>query len=256
VDLQTTTDRAARAWQEAMALAARHAVAGRTLQGAYGTTLFVTDAPVASLNAVVSTATEPDVEEVQRLVAAYDWTGTPWSIVVRGTPGEELAAAARRQGLDEERRVDFQLIGLSPPPEVPPAPAGVVLRTVDGSEATDYNELLAAGFGAPAAVFAPVTTAALLDRAEITTVVAEMAGEPCGTALTIVIGGCAVLVNVATLPAARSRGVGRAVTVAALRHAAAAGAEVACLHPSADGAALYASLGAVTTESWTFLQAR
>jgi GNAT superfamily N-acetyltransferase len=236
--------------------AARHAVAGRVLEGAHDTTLFVTGVPVADLNAVASTAREPDVEEVQRLAAAQDWTGTPWSIVVRGTPSSALATAARRHGLDEVHPVDFQLIELSPPPETPPPPAGVALRTVDGSEVGRYTELLGAGFGAPAAVFAPVTTAALLDSPGVTTHVAEIGGEPCGTAKTVVVGGCAVLLNVATLPAHRGRGVGRAVTVAALRHAAGAGARVACLHPSADGAALYASLGAVTAERWTYLRSR
>ena len=137
---------------------------------------------------------------------------------------------------------------------VPPAPAGLVVRTVDGTEARRYTELLAAGFGVPPAVLAPATTAALLDSPEVTTHVAEVRGEPCGTAKTVVVDGCAVLLSVATLPGARNRGVGRAVTVAALRHAAGAGARVACLHPSSDGAALYASLGARTAESWTFLQ--
>jgi ribosomal protein S18 acetylase RimI-like enzyme len=256
VDLQPTADRAARAWQEVMALAARHAVTGRALTGAHGTTLFVTGAPVADLNAVASSAVEPDVEEVGRLVAAQDWTGVPWSIVVRGTPGAELAALARRHGLDGGHEVDFQLIELAAPTEVPPPLPGAVLRTIDGSEAERYLELVAAGFGAPTAGFAPVMTAGLLDSPEVTTVVAEVRGEPVGTAMTIVVGRVAVLVNVATLPAARSRGVGRAVTVAALRHAAAAGARVACLHPSADGAALYASLDAVTAERWTFLRSR
>jgi ribosomal protein S18 acetylase RimI-like enzyme len=254
VHLQPTTTRAAHAWRAAMALTARHAVAGRTLTGASDTSVFVTGAPAADLNAVVSTATEPDVGEVERLVAAQDWTGTRWSVVVRGTPGAELAALARRHGLDDGHRADFQLVELPLAAAVPPTPAAVVLRTVDGSETERYLQLVAAGFGAPAAAFAPVVTAALLDSPAVTTVVAEVGGEPCGTAMTILVGGVAVLVNVATLPAARSRGVGRAVTVAALRHATAAGARVTCLHPSDDGAALYASLGAVTAESWTFLR--
>jgi GNAT superfamily N-acetyltransferase len=256
VHLRTTTDRAAHAWRGAMALAARYAVAGRTLEGAHDTTLYVTGAPAAALNAVVSTATAPDVAEVERLVAAQDWTGTPWSIIVRGTPGEELAAVARRHGLDHDHRMDFQLIDLSAPADVPPAPPGLVVRTMEGTEAAQYTELVAAGFGATPEVFTPVATPAMLDSPQVTVHVAEERGGPCGTAKTVVVDGCAVLLNVATLPTHRSRGVGRAVTVAALQHAAAAGARVACLHPSPEGAALYASLGAVTVESWTFLRSR
>lgn len=255
-DAPKPVDRAAHAWREAMALVGQHSTGGRVLRGAHSTTLFTTGVPAAHLNAVVSTATDPDVAEVERLVAAEDWTGKRWSIVVRRPPDDELLASARRYGLDATRGSRFQLIDLPGLAGPSPADPGVLVRRVDGTEAALYTELLGAGFGLPPEVLEPVTTPALLDAPAVTGYVAEVRGEPCGTAMTVVVGDCAVLLNVATLPAHRSRGVGRAVTGAALRHAADAGAGSACLHPTPEGTALYVSLGAVTAEHWTFLERR
>ena len=255
-EARTSVDRAAHAWQEAMTLAGRHAVGGHVLRGNHETTLFVTGAPATHLNAVVSTAIEPDVSEVERLIATEDWAGKPWSVVVRRAPGEELMTLARQRGLNNLQEIRFQLIELPGSAGLPPADPAVLVRQVDGTEAEQYTELLSAGFGIPPHVLEGVTTPALLDSPEVTGYVAEVEGKPCGTAMTIVIDRSAVLLNVATLPAHRSRGVGRAVTAAALRHATDAGARLACLHTTLEGAALYASLGAVTAERWTFLQSR
>lgn len=68
-------------------------------------------------------------------------------------------------------------------------------------------------------------------------------GTPVATASVLLGAGVAGVYNVATLPRARRRGVGRAITYRALAEARAAGYHYAILHASPAGAPLYRAMG-------------
>lgn len=61
--------------------------------------------------------------------------------------------------------------------------------------------------------------------------------------------------NIAVVPSARGRGLGRALTEAALRDGVAAGADAAYLHASPMGRPLYEAMGFSLVETWTLFQA-
>ena len=61
--------------------------------------------------------------------------------------------------------------------------------------------------------------------------------------------------NIAVVPSARGRGLGRALTETVLRDGIAAGADAAYLHTSAMGRPLYESMGFTLVETWTVFQA-
>jgi GNAT superfamily N-acetyltransferase len=92
----------------------------------------------------------------------------------------------------------------------------------------------------------------LLDSESADFALAELDGEPAGTAYTLRSDGRAgpsvYLAGVAVLPAARRRGVGAALSSWLLERGFAAGAELAHLNPDNDAAArIYARLGFIET---------
>lgn len=68
-------------------------------------------------------------------------------------------------------------------------------------------------------------------------------GAPVATTSLLLCGDLAGVYHVATLPAARGRGVGRAITVAALEHAKQTGATHAALQASEMGYGVYQAIG-------------
>jgi GNAT superfamily N-acetyltransferase len=105
------------------------------------------------------------------------------------------------------------------------------------------------GFGSAAALerqwIQPHVSSPAVDVA-----IAELSGEPVGTAYTVRSDGWAspmlYLAGVTVLPEARRRGIARAVSAWLLTRGAAAGARIAHLHPDSDQAArVYARLGFV-----------
>jgi len=65
--------------------------------------------------------------------------------------------------------------------------------------------------------------------------------------------GTAGVFNIATVPAYRGRGYGRAVTSQIVADGVARGADLAYLQSSEDGYPLYQSMGFRTVETWTYL---
>ena len=115
------------------------------------------------------------------------------------------------------------------------------------AELVAAGELAARGFDVPAEDapgFEPLFERVGLDPASpVRVAVGRLRGEPAATALGCLAGEVLGVYNVATLPAARRQGLGRAVTLAVLRDGGARGARVAVLESSAPGLGVYHGLG-------------
>jgi len=142
----------------------------------------------------------------------------------------------------------MRLMGLAeadfrPAPDVP----GLALREAGPAEAGVVLAIDAAAFGADPRLQGPWIEPHL-DAPGITVALAELAGEPVGTAYTLRSDGAAgpavFLAGVAVAAAARRRGIAAAMSSWLLARAFAGGARLAHLHPDTDAAArVYERLG-------------
>jgi ribosomal protein S18 acetylase RimI-like enzyme len=110
-----------------------------------------------------------------------------------------------------------------------------------------HTRLLAIGFGMPpdleTAFRALVQGLPFGPGASVRYFLAHEHGQAVGTSLVVLSGRAAAIFNVVTIPEARGRGVGAAVTDAALRAAREAGYRIAVLESSPMGYNVYRRLG-------------
>ena len=126
-------------------------------------------------------------------------------------------------------------------------PDGVALDVVrDADSFRQQIDVMVEGFGMPAQIgdaFMPYAELGFGDELPTRSFLVRMNGRPVATALAVFVGDGMVISNVATLPDARNRGLGRAVTLAAMHAGARAGARIAVLQSSEMGLNVYRRLG-------------
>jgi ribosomal protein S18 acetylase RimI-like enzyme len=142
--------------------------------------------------------------------------------------------------------------------EPEPLPDGITTeQVVDDAGFHAATEIMFAGYGLPREVMPVVEERyagfAIGPRAIQRVFVARLDGRPVATGLAFIVDGVVGIYNVATLPADRRRGAGRAVTRAALTDAAKQGATAAILESSTSGRSVYEALGFREIGSMTIL---
>lgn len=231
------------------------ATTGRMRRAPGGTVLAVSGAPVAALNAVISPTRPADVDEVVALASQEAPRDLPWSIQVRGVPDAALVAAAARLGLTRAERQPLMVRRDDAGPPAVSGDDGLRVRAVGVDDLPRYARTVAEGFGAPHDVLAVLADPALAAVDGMAFFLAELDGVPVGTGMTATSGGVTGLYNVTTLPSARRRGHGRAITLELVRAAHAAGAGTCYLYASELGEPVYRSVGFRTVEDLTVLTA-
>ncbi|GGO32539.1 GNAT family N-acetyltransferase [Micromonospora parathelypteridis] len=250
----STADRMAAAYFDAIEV-----LCGVTPKGWYaerGTVrAAVTHAGVATLNVAYDTTLEPDLGSLDELAFEVGRQTAHWSIMVRGEVNAGVVDLAARHGL--LKRSDLPLLACAAGEIVFRADTAQreLVRQVGAAEADLYTETLAGGFEAPEDAFGPLMGGGVLDADPITGYLAELSGRPVGTGLGMRTAGVVGVFNIAVVPSARGRGLGRLVTEAVVRDGIAAGADAAYLHTSAMARPLYESMGFRLVESWTVFEA-
>lgn len=169
-----------------------------------------------------------------------------WWVMPSSAPAD-LAARLRHRGLvadDPWPGMALHVAELVSPPAVP----GLEIRAV-----TTHDDLAVyAGIFAPLLSPSPAFTGFFLRAARSIGFgagvpeqhfVGHLGGEPVATVSLVAAGGAAGIYNVATVEAARGRGVGAAMTAAAIRHGAARGFTISTLQASTMGRRVYERLG-------------
>jgi ribosomal protein S18 acetylase RimI-like enzyme len=132
---------------------------------------------------------------------------------------------------------------------VPPIelPAGAAIEVVrDALVFREWLDVMVAGFGMPDQIgdaFMRYETLGFGDELPIRSFLVRLDGRPAACALGALAGGGLVIANVTTVEEARGRGIGRAVTLAAMHFGARAGASIATLQSTEMGFGVYRRLG-------------
>jgi hypothetical protein len=221
----------------------------------------VTDVPFSLCNSVVMprwTAAECDAR-IDAILAEGRARGVPqlWWTGETCTPPDLLERLSARGVVSDVEPMPGMALELAalPPASATPAPAGLTIEPViDAASLAAFAEPVGACFGFPPEALASIV-AAFADFAasgvedELHHWVGYAGGRPVAAASILLRGGVAGLYNVACVEEARGRGFGTALSVAALRGAAGAGAPLAILHASPSGLPIYERLGfrALTT---------
>jgi hypothetical protein len=193
---------------------------------------------VPFFNPVLGVGVRADLDDV---VAAVDWvetSGLPASVQLSDETHGRIGEAIAGQGFVELRFAE-PLMVLEPIPPRPPVAPGVDIRT-GGAELCDSlwaalggRQLIRRLFNVSWASDPRVRLAVAIDN-----------GQPVAAATAMRSGSCAGIYSVGTLEGARRRGLGRAVTWAAIGASVEAwGSEIAILTSTEMAVSLYRSIG-------------
>lgn len=222
--------------------------------GNHATSELVTGIPLATVNGVISTARNPDPDEIADFATSQRLESVAWSVQVRGEHVDErIVATATGHGLRQRMTLPFMLKGLGESDLGESDSDGLAVRRVSGGESDLYRKALAAGFEAPEEIFRAFTVPAVMDHTSMRGYIAEVDGVPVATAFCVLLNDLVGVFNISVPSLHRRRGYGRAVTAAALRDAREAGARTAFLHASQLGFSVYKALGFRLVENWTLL---
>jgi GNAT superfamily N-acetyltransferase len=189
--------------------------------------------------------------------AFFDGHGRGFAIWARAGVAEDsdLVDAAAEAGIRPV--IEMPEMVLHEPLAAGPALNGIELqRVVSHADARDYWEVgkkAYASLGFPPEVFGYYETHLPLVAENVAAFVARLGDRPVGIALTAVSEGVAGIYWVGSTEDVRHRGVGRAVTAAAVDAGFEMGAEVASLQASPMGESLYRKMGFETIFSYRLL---
>lgn len=209
--------------------------------------LGVAIAPLNSVSVARFAAAAADAR-IDEIVTWFDRLGMPftWWVGPDSAP-PDLGDRLVRHGLvREEETVPGMAVRLERLPDERPGAGIAVERVADEETFRETCRVVVEGFGAPSELASAIEAFGALGFEAANpqqTFLARLDGRAAGTALGVRAGEVLGIFNVATVPDARGRGVGRAVTLAALRDGAAAGCTMAVLQSSAMGHSVYERLG-------------
>lgn len=211
---------------------------------------FATGSSAAFFNPVLALEPGSRAADVEAAVAWVESRGLPASIQVREDLDPRILDAAVSLGFEAEAwRIPVMVLDRIPR-EAPPAPAGVAIRIGGVEIGNDMHDAISSGPGYRA-LFGP----GVMANPEVRMAVAYLDGEPVAAATAMRGAGAIGIYAVGTRERARRRGIGRAVTWAAILAGAQAwGDRVAILQSSEPGEPVYRSMGFEAVTRYVYLE--
>lgn len=206
-----------------------------------GTFAFVTKLPLPMFNGCI--VTDPD--RASGLGAALTWLAgleVPYTLWVPAPVPAEVEALAAEHGLAQEPQPLPGMV-LSPVPPGPALPRGLVIEPVFDSSRTDDFARVVVGLGLGEEAAAQLTSPSFVGRANVDLFVGYLDGAPVGTSVAVSSARAGGVVNVLTQEEARGRGVGTALTWAAVRAGVARGHDTVALQATPMGLPVYKAMG-------------
>ncbi len=204
-----------------------------------GLTWFRTDAPQEELNAVL-TVTADRIDEAVRTMGDAPALWHSWP----GDPRFDVEAEFRERGFRFVEQEPVMVLSLDAGRAMPPVqtlPELTIERVEDAESLAEWVRVWA-GHADPALV-AALADKALGPSAVVHHLVARFGGKPIGSAAAVVTNAVVAVEHVVTVEAYRGKGVGTALTTAAVDEGRTRGATAAVLTASPGGVRLYRRLG-------------
>ena len=229
-----------------------HGLAGVEVEDDARTLRVWTGVPAPLFNAVLRLdADEGTVDEaIDEAFAWFGARGGPWSWYVgpaSSPPG--LLAALERRGFARATDPPGMAAGLEGVAELTPGADVEVVRVEDRASLKAWFDVFAPSFDlsrpAGRAFHDLLLTAGFADDAPMHHLVAFEGRRPVATASVVPAAGVGGIYNVATRADRRGRGIGRAITLAAMRAVAELGLDTAILWSTPAGMPVYRRLGFV-----------
>ncbi len=227
-------------------------VPGTELREDPGLSFYVTEGvPFPLFNQVYRTRLpREDLDaRIEEVVGRYAARGLPFMWPVGPFTGPpDLGPRLESHGLTRVEELPGMAADLQALDADVPSPAGLTVERVkDAGVAGEYAEVMRTGFEMPEFVTGAISEfLAVLGFAEespFAHYVGRLEGEVVATASLSLSAGVAGIFNVATLPEARRRGFGAALTLTALRDARRRGYRICILQSSAMALGIYRRLG-------------
>jgi ribosomal protein S18 acetylase RimI-like enzyme len=198
-----------------------------------------TDVPIHFFNGIAMSDLRDD--QVPEVIESLRSRPFRWWISPSTRPSN-LIPILQRHGLRHAYDAPGMMVDFRDAPFDMPLPPGLTIARV--TELQDWEQVFMPGFRRPESERGVwQATYAQLER--WTHFVGYLDGQPVATTSVLSCGELAGVYHVVTLPAARGRGIGRAMTLEALRHAQTQGATHAALQSSEMGFRVYESVGFV-----------
>jgi ribosomal protein S18 acetylase RimI-like enzyme len=212
---------------------------------------YVTDEPLFFANGVVCARLDPDQADrrIEETAAFFEAEGVSWGFGVSPlSRPADLEAILVRRGFHLEEEWPRMAAEISRIPMEGVVPVGVeVQRVEDHPRLSSWVDTLAQGFGMDgprrAAMARVVAGAGVEPDGPWIRFLGMLDGQPVATSGMFLAGGLAGLINVATIPEARRRGIGTVMTLAALQCGFDMGYRVAVLGTTEMGRRIYERMG-------------
>jgi ribosomal protein S18 acetylase RimI-like enzyme len=213
----------------------------------------LTKVPFAVFNSIVAARLEAAAgDQIEAAKVRAERNGVPvlWWIASGDTPAD-LAERLTQAGFAYTATLPGMSLDLADLPAAAPAAGALddvtIAAVSDDRTARIWCDVFARGFGFPKTIgdeFLPLAIESAGERdAAFRNYVLSWRGEAVAAASSMLTGDVAGIYNVATLPHARRRGFGGALTAHAVRDARNRGASVAVLQSSEAGLHVYQALG-------------
>jgi GNAT superfamily N-acetyltransferase len=232
-------DAANRSFVDSFTRLAGHAAGGQVRDGGE-IFAFVTGHPVSLFNGCIVTGPSTP----GRLEGELAWVrdrGAPFRAWIAEELDAELGHVPLGFGLERDP-VAYPGMVLHPIPEQPEPPPGVGISEIE-LRTLDEFRAVAVALGFPPDLAERVFTRSLAADPDVRLFVGAFEGRPVGTSIAIRTGDVSGVYNVATVAEARRRGVGGALTWAAIAAGGEWGCETIVLQSSEMARSLYGAMG-------------
>lgn len=227
-----------RSFVDSYATLAAHSEGG-AVRECDGLFAFVTGHPVSLFNGCI--VVEPTSPE--RLQSELEWVrrhDVPYRVWIPTELDAALGAVPLRLGLEGEP--PYPGMALHPVPESPQPPASVSVTQVEPAKLGEFVAV-AIERGLPPALASRIYTSSFAADPDVRLFAGSLEGRPVGTSIAIRSGDVSGVYDVGTHSTARRRGVGTALTWAAIEAGVAWGCDTVVLQSTAMARSMYRAMG-------------